>query len=214
MGNLAQRFPYYSSLLRLYPAPYQKQYGEQMLQTLADMLDDPAQHKAAVWLRAVLDLPFSLTKQNLMYAGDIMKHDTPNYVKWNSTIGAVLLLPFFAALAANGLNRVIYDRDLYHSWLWRTPVVFTWVLVLPVAAALITLISLLVYLYQRERSQHTGWIKGLLDFRHDWPLLLVAILAVSIVGMVRFHDSVHCLTGNPVRETTHFSRTWRCIQAG
>lgn len=214
MGSLEKRFPRYSKLLKLYPAPYQKEYGEQTLQTLADMLDDPHAGKAAVWTRTIVDLPLSLAKQNLIYAGGIMKNETPNYIKLNSVIGAALLLPFFAALIANGSDRLIFNQDLYHSWLWHTPVLFTWVLALPAAAALLTLISLVLYSRQHGRSQRTGWLKGLLDFRRNWPLLLVAIIALGIVGMVRFHDSVHCVAGNPAKEIGNWSRTWQCIQQG
>jgi hypothetical protein len=37
MGNLKKRFPLYSKVLRLYPYRYQKEYGEQILQTTADI---------------------------------------------------------------------------------------------------------------------------------------------------------------------------------
>src|SRR5579864_9154755 len=105
MAGLEERFPLYNWLLKLYPPAYQKQYHEQMLLTLADMLDDRDNNKFAVWLRTALDLPLSLVKQNLIYVGDIMAHDTQPYVKRNSLVGAFLIVPFFLFLIMNSLSR-------------------------------------------------------------------------------------------------------------
>lgn len=214
MNRLSKRFPIYSKLLRLYPAPYREVYGEQMLQTLADMLDDKSRKQSAVWLRAVVDFPFSMAKQQLLYSGGIMKNDMPRFVKWNAVVGGVLLLPFASAVVANGLNEAIYGHTLYQSWLWHMPVLAIWVLWLPLVAAGLALISLVIFLRQRSKVAHASWWKVLLDWRRNWPLLVVAVLGLGIMFLVLFHDSVHCVTGNPAREIQHWQQTWQCIQRG
>lgn len=209
MSELKTRFPRYSKLLKLYPASYRMQYSEQMLQTLADMLDDAqgTRQKVTVWTRTVLDLPVSLSKQQLIYAGEIMAHETPGYVKHNSMLGALLLVPFVLALLANGSDKVLHNNTLYHSWLWSLPVLTIWVLVLPSLAALLSLTTFTVWAKQRPNF----W-RSLIDFRHNWPMLLVGLAGLFIVAFVFGHDSVHCITGNPIREVHNPHQTWQCIQ--
>ena len=211
MGDLEQRFPFYDKLLRLYPKPYREQYGAQMLQTLADMLDAEPEHKTSIWFRAIVELPFSLTKQQLLYAGGIMTHQMPHYVKRNAVVSAALLVPFALALIANGLDTLLRNHTLYHSWLWQMPILTIWVLWLPILAALLALVSLLIFF--RERSQQERYsFKQLFDIHHTWPLLAPALAALFIIAMVFGHDSVHCVTGNPVHEIHNWHQTWQCIQ--
>jgi hypothetical protein len=63
--GLRQRFPRYSKLFRFYPEAYRKRYDEQMLQTLADMLDDREASTISTWARTAVDLPASIIKQQL-----------------------------------------------------------------------------------------------------------------------------------------------------
>src|SRR6185312_12625600 len=110
MGGLTKRFPIYSRFLKLYPLAHQKEYAEQMLQTLADMLDhaETRGERLTIWISATIDLSLSVTKQRLITAGSIMGHETPNYIKWNAIVGAALIVPFFAIIIANSLsNRVL-----------------------------------------------------------------------------------------------------------
>ncbi|MGH7239184.1 MAG: hypothetical protein ACREHG_03850, partial [Candidatus Saccharimonadales bacterium] len=144
MSNLNKRFPRYSQLLKLYPASYRKDYGEQMLQTLADMLDDSNSRKdrLSIWLRTSFDLPLSAARQQLILTGDVISHETPDYVKRNSLVGALLLVPFVLALTANALDKVFYNQTLYHSWLWRKPAASLWAIWLPRVATVGALVTL------------------------------------------------------------------------
>lgn len=212
MNNLQKRFPRYSWLLKLYPTGYRQAYGEQMLQTLADMLDDSERSHASVWAHLALDFPLSVVKQQLTFTGETMAHEMPDYVKRNALVSAVLLLPFLLALLANGFDKVINGRNLYHSWLWHMPVLSIWVLWLPLLAAVIAVTSLITLLLQRRAAEHNSWFKQLLAVRYTWPLLSVALVGIGIIGMVFFHDSVHCVTGNPIRELHNPHQTWQCIE--
>lgn len=212
MDQLKQRFPRYGKLLALYPPGYRKEYAAQQLQTLADMLDDPAHSPGTIWARTLLDLPFSIIKQQLAFAGGIMRTDMPLFVKRNALICVLLLLPFFTALIANGLDKLFNDHTLYSSWLWATPALAIWVLWLPLVAACLGLLSLGLLIAQRARTNHTSWWRQLWSFHTNWPLLAASLVSLGILGIALFHDSVHCVTGNPVREARNTSQTWHCIQ--
>ncbi|HEU4966283.1 MAG TPA: hypothetical protein VFT53_02265 [Candidatus Saccharimonadales bacterium] len=201
--QLKRRFPRYARWLRLYPGAYRNRYGEEMLQTLADMLDYSvsAAERRRVWIRTVLDLPLAAAQQQLITLGETMHQSA--LVKRSSIISGALLLPFFAALAANALDKTLRNQTLYHSSLWSMPWLALWVLYLPLMAGSVAVIGIIVALL-RNRSQDTLSIV-------TWPLVGIAIVALAIVGMVFFHDSVHCVTGNPVRELRNLHATLSCI---
>jgi hypothetical protein len=210
--NLDKRFPRYTRLLKLYPAAYRKQYGLQMQQTLADMLDDPDRAKVGVWARTIIDLPVSVAQQQCIYFGGIMTHEMPAYVKRNALVSGALLLPFTTIFIVNGVDKIINDHQLDGSWLWHMPILAIWMLWLPLAAAIIASVSLIVFLAQRSKAQRVSWFKVSFDVSYTWPLLAVSLVGLSIVAMVFDHDSVHCVTGNPAREARNLHQTWQCIQ--
>jgi hypothetical protein len=116
------------------------------------------------------------------------------------------------ALIANGADKVINNRTLYHSWLWQMPALAIWVLWLPFAAAVIALASLGVFLARQSRSDHTSWFKQLLNFPRNWPIVLIALAGLGILALVQLHDTTQCVAGNPVREAHHLHQTWQCVQ--
>ncbi|HSW79845.1 MAG TPA: hypothetical protein VLG47_03645 [Candidatus Saccharimonadales bacterium] len=214
MGNLNARFPRYSKFLRLYPKKYRDAYGSQMLQTLADMLDNSSSttERLQIWTRLAIDFPITVAGQNVHYLGGIMTHETPKYVWRNGLIGGAMLIPFFAALTANSIDELAFNHTLFNSWLWSMPILAIWVLWLPFAAALLCLTSLLTFISQQRKSKKLRSVKVLIDIRHNWPLVIVAIASSFILALIFFHDSVHCVTGNPIREIHNPSATWHCIQ--
>jgi hypothetical protein len=82
---------------------------------------------------------------------------------------------------------------------------------LPVVAALLMAMSLVVFVNQQAAREHTGRLPQLLNIRNSWPILGVGLVALGIVGLVFFHDSARCITGNPIRELHNPSQTWQCI---
>lgn len=214
MGSLVPRSRVYSTLLNLYPRAYRKRYGRDIVQTLEDMLDDAPSTgaKRALYLRACLEVPFAAARQHVIYTGETMTtNQTPSYIKGISLVGALLLLPFAGVLAANGLDKVLYNHTLLHSWLWATPWLAIWVLYLPLSALGLAATCFLIEsirTWQHERAFITT-LRGLL---HTWPILCVGIIAAFILSVVFFHDSVHCVTGNPLREIHNAHQTWACLQ--
>lgn len=185
-----------------------------MLQTLADMLDNAESNseKLHIWTRLILDYPVTVTAQNVHYLGGIMAHESPKYVWRNGLIGGAMLLPFFVAVTANSVAELVNHHTLYSSWLWSMPVLGIWIVWLPLAAAILCLTSLLAFMPHQMKAKHAGSLKALLDIRYNWPLTLVTIVSFFILGLAFFHDSVHCITGNPVREIHNPSATLHCIE--
>lgn len=198
---MPKRFTVYSSLLRLYPKPYRDKYCPQMIQTLEDMLDDPENSRLSVWAETMLDLPISLAKQNLIYAGGIMNNQTPNYVKRSSAVSAALIAPFFVLIIINSVSN--HALDFTNSWKSS----FVALLIgLPAIALIICAAAFIKWAGQ----QKSFW-KSLIDLRRNWLLLIPGGLALLIVLFVPFHDSAHCVSGNPVKELRNFHDTVRCI---
>lgn len=201
--SLRKRFPIYSQLLKLYPMSYRQKYSQQTLQTLADMLDDSENSKTVVWLTTVLDLPLSLTKQNLIYAGAIMKTETPYYVKRNAVLSATLLLPFFVIVA----SRTLQHNHLYSSFAWQSSLWIT-LLVMPIMAFLLSVYTFLKWSHGRKMPL---W-KSLQDIRRSWMMVGVGLLALAIAIFVPFHDVAHCVKYIKIGQDHFAQQTWHCIQ--
>ena len=207
--DVHKRFKTYRTLLHIYPDAYRKQYGEQMVQTLADMLDDAtsSSKRVSIWTRTLLDLPISAARQQITYTGAVMTAQTPKYVKNSGIAGAALLVPFFVLVIAHAL-----DSQMQNSVFWHFHVLFTFFVLLPAIAFLLATVALISWLVERRKAEKRSWFKELLDLRRNWFLLAVLILGLGIVSLVYGHDSVHCVTGNPVRELHNPHQTLTCIE--
>jgi hypothetical protein len=203
MDSLEQRFPLYNKLLNLYPGAYKKRYRQEMLQTLADMLDDHETSMAVVWARTILDLPLSAAKQQLIYTGTVMKNETPSYVKRNAAISILLLLPFFTIIFLNSLSLISTSGGFALQSLLYAALVF-----LPLYS--MTLCAATLGRWSRERK--VGYWKGFTDLRRSWLILGIGVLAFLIGIFVPFHDAPKCLNSNPIKEIRNLSETWHCIQ--
>ena len=210
--DLKRRFPRYSRLLRLYPLPYRQEYGPEILQTLADMLDgaESSSQRTAIWLRATIDLPLSATKQQLILVGGIMAHETPDYLKRSATIGAILVSPFLTFLFLDSIT----SHSLYGGFFWRPWVVATWIVFMPAAALLVTSAAFVRWSVERQRRGRVSFWRSLLDWRHNWPVVGIAALSLGIILLALFHDSVHCVVHNPIPEIRYWHTTWTCIRNG
>lgn len=209
---MASRFPRYHRWLCIYPAAYRRKYGAQMVQTLADMLDgaDSRRARIKIWLRVAADLPLSAAKAQIADTAGDMSSETPSFIKRTGLLIAALLLPFFAALAANGLSQTFEHHPLYHSWLWRMPVLDLWVMWLPGTALVLGLAACLIYTYTLRLRRSPARTP---DIKRAWPAVLPSLVALGILFVLFFHDSAHCWQ-NPVRDVAHFHQTWQCTKDG
>lgn len=202
--KLEQRFPNYKRLLHLYPRSYRKRYGGEMLQTLADMLDDTpmAAARRRILVCAGFEVVISAARQQTITLGETMRESS--FIKWSSIASAAMLVPFLTILTANALDALIRHQTLYDSRLWHMPLLAIWVLYLPLLAGTVALVSFIVALW-RTHTEHK-------DAFSVWPLAAICLVALSILGLVFLHDSVHCVTGNPIKEIRNAHATLRCIE--
>lgn len=178
MTDLHRRFPIYSRLLKLYPAPYRRRYDEQILQTLADMLDSTPSRSARrhVWLRTIRDLPSSLVAQQAHYANTVLVDETPGFVRKNSAASTWLFMPFLLIAITNDLE----SHRLYHSWFWRPEILFAWLRLFPLLGLLLAVITFCAWL----RVSKAPLRRSLKDVAHNWIMLLPMLIGVSIVFAV------------------------------
>jgi hypothetical protein len=209
MNSLKTRFPRYSTLLQLYPQHYRKQYADQMLQTLADMLDGAPTRtqKANIWLRIAFDFPISLSKQQLNYAGENMTQQTPQYVKRNAEIGAFLIAPFFVIIIANSLSNHLLGNTSSLRDILRFLIIG-----LPAIAFVLNAGTFMKWAAERRAKEKVSVLRSLFDFKRNWPMLLVAGVGLLIVAFIFGHDSVHCFTDSPSHALSHLQSTWHCTQ--
>jgi hypothetical protein len=90
----------YKHALVLYPKQYRAAYGEQMVQTLEDMLADMPSRKAktAFWLRTGFDLQRSLIEQNIRNIGETYMGTTNRLLACAAwiAVAAVAIVAFHA----------------------------------------------------------------------------------------------------------------------
>jgi hypothetical protein len=210
------KFSLYKHLLKLYPDSYRRQYGDQMSQTLTDMLGSAVDgtERRKIWAKAIAELPISITKAQLNYVGGIMQNETPHYVKQAGLAASLLVAPFFLALIANSVDNLLFGHNLYNSWVWNTPVLATWILLLPALALVLSGGSLLRLIVWDRQAGQASLAKRMFDTKHSWPVVLPLVVALGILCLLAFHDSAHCLVGNPVRELRNLHQTRQCITNG
>ena len=138
--------------------------------------------------------------------------ETPAYIKVNSMISGILLAPFFIALLANSIDKVVGHETLYGSWLWKSPTLAIWVLRLPELALILAFVTYIVYVVRGKGSSRSSWLKRAIDIRHSWPVLVPTVLAFGILFLLAFHDSAQCWGHSVGYTITHTSQVWRCTR--
>jgi len=181
-----QRFKVYAKLLYLYPSSYRKQYGQQLLQTIADMVDDApsTQERLTVWLRISLDLPVAVCKEHFQVIGDFMYARNKHQVNRNTIVsGALLLLPVILV----AINRMLMLSGPGRGMpTYSLIVVTTMFPVLAVGLSGFTLYTVL----RSDKKLRTN------NLRQSWPLGLVfaaslLLLTFIIQEQVRFYMLTH-----------------------
>jgi hypothetical protein len=73
MSKRHEPYRIYRAVLYLYPKSHREAYGEQMVQTLDDMLSDQRGKRArySVWLRIIFELPVNVIEENINSTGGI-----------------------------------------------------------------------------------------------------------------------------------------------
>lgn len=187
MSSLKHRFPAYSRMLRLYPRAYYRQYAVQMLQTLADILDDPDLDRATktkMHIGAWIDLGKSIPRQRLLAATRSAAHQPNNYLKNRSLASLLQIAPIAVTFGAQ-LVLGTYSSEGGSSnsfldlWFSRNGV-FVWLILLPLIATLNALYALAIWYAARQK-----WPKSKRPAGDRWGtrLSLAGLLLISLAGM-------------------------------
>ncbi|HET9721549.1 MAG TPA: hypothetical protein VFP32_00780 [Candidatus Saccharimonadales bacterium] len=132
-----------------------------------------------------------------------MKNQTPDYVKRNSIISGILIAPFFIFVIVNDLD----NHKLPSTPGWNV-LYLSMILGLPVAAMILSVVTWVKLAWSDKKR------RSFLNLRLSWPIITTTVLALIIVLFVPFHDSTHCVAGNPIKEARNFDQTWHCVWRG
>lgn len=115
-------YPAYRIMLHLYPKSYRQEYGEQMLQTLQDMLDETtgSLDRLAIWLRVIAETPLSVIKENISNIGEGSMNKLTKIPNRQLAIGvlsiAILFIGFMVGVGRNTIVSAVagalYDKSL------------------------------------------------------------------------------------------------------
>lgn len=178
----AKRFRIYAKLLLLYPPSFRQQYGEQLLQTLADMIDDvpSKKEKMAVWLRISWDLPVTICKEHFQLIGEFMDVNKEQNITRITIVSAVLLLLPFVAF---GINRtLLLSRS---DWAIASYYIVTVGTIFPCLATLFSALAVYTLL---QKSKNLVLKK--------WPLLVLFIMSLSVsillvLENIKYYNQLH-----------------------
>lgn len=163
----------YSLLLRLYPRSHRGKFGQQMLQTVEDMLDDAPStvEQLSVWARIIADLPLSVCKEHLESLGENMQTQSNNRIKFGTI--AALLAAVIGAGFPIGNKIIVAVGTAGSSFRFPTPLDG---FLLPTIALLIAGITLLAF-RTSSRPKHVS-------VRRMWLIAIVAAIALIDIAVL------------------------------
>src|SRR5579872_3592914 len=159
----------FAFFLFLYPDSYRKQYGNEMQLVFHEMYQEELNKNGNIrfsfWLSQVGDLTKSIIHEHIdeMQSKGMKKYlqHTLHSNAYN-IVSIIFLLPVILMTGIEIISRVTqgdlthYNRPVYnffsHTFLYRTPVLFTWVILFPALAAIISLIPLVKSLTKKKTS--------------------------------------------------------------
>jgi hypothetical protein len=196
----------YELLLLLYPEPYLKKFGREMLYTFQDMRDEEQSRHGMVgvafWSSILIDTLLSaLHEHREVIRKDGMKKYLYQTLKLNNynLVSLVLLLPYFVMMVIDLTGRVL-QGDLRHynpatyaalsqTPLYWYPILFTWVIIFPILAIIISLIPLAL-------NSGKVSVPGIAYLRQYTGSVILIMIAVLLLAMVKLHDFLPCLVHN------------------
>jgi hypothetical protein len=187
MSNLKKRFPFYSKLIRLYPATYRRQYGPQILQTFADMMDEPGLSRTArIKLRthAYTDITKSIVRQWHLKNNRNLLRNPRRYIVKRLIVIAVLITPLLASIVVSAVRpQYIAQPGIYSHIFDSSFGILLWLELLPLLATLVAIAILFSWvatrhermLQKQQKRRQTPWV--LLT-----TISLIALLGTLFVG--------------------------------
>jgi len=197
----ADRF--YEMLLLLYPEAYRNRFGAEMLCTFQDMrAEERTKHGNAgigFWSDILIDTLLSALREHgetLRKEG--MKKYLQQTLKLNNfnLVSLILLLPFLIMGCIDFAGRILqgdlgrYNPATYaalsNTPLYWYPILFTWVILFPILAVIISLIPLAI------NSKKSSW-HGI-DYLKQNPVNVIIItVGILLLAAVKLHDFLPCM---------------------
>jgi hypothetical protein len=195
----------FNFLLFFYPKQYRRKYGKEMRLLFQDMYQEEVTKKGSVsltfWFSQVGDITKSLIEQHIDI---IQKQGIKKYLqqtfhinKYN-VISGIFLLPVFFMTLVELISRIAqgdlthYNRPVYaffsHTFLYWTPILFTWVILFPLLAALISFIPLVKAISKKKVSVFS------IAFLHR-NIITIGILFIGFgfIALIKLHDFMPCM---------------------
>ncbi len=193
----------YKQLLLLYPKRYKDRFANEMLQVFNDLRSDELEEKGKIgvgfWTLQFADLTKSLLSENFdaMQKQGIKKYfHLTTYNIW----GIILLLPIFIMSVIDFSSRIAqgnlfhYNKTTYnflsHTFLYQTPVLFTWVILFPLAAVVLNVFPLIKTRSKRAHVLSFSFVKS------NLVTLIILCFGLGFIFMIRFHDFLPCVINN------------------
>jgi len=201
LEDKADRF--YELLLLLYPEAYRNRFGVEMLYTFQDMrAEEQTKHGNAgidFWSSILIDTVLSALHEH----GDILRkegmkkylHQTLKLNNYN-LISLILLLPFLLMGCIDFAGRIL-QGDLGHynpatyaalsqTPLYWYPILFTWVILFPILAVVISLVPLAI------NSKKSSW-SGITYLRQNPVSVVIITVGILLLAAVKLHDFLPCM---------------------
>lgn len=193
--SLSRHVVLYKTLLSFYPYQYRKRFGAEMLFVFEELYKEEIAKNGKTgprfWFSIIRDATQSIIVQHLdsMKKQGIRKYlqQTLHINKYN-LVGFILLLPILIVSAIDLISRIMqgnlfrYNRATYaflsHSFLYKFPVIFIWVVLFPVLAVAINIIPLIT----KRDKKHINILS-----------VVVLIAGLSFLAMIKLHDFAPCV---------------------
>lgn len=194
----------FNLFLLFYPEQYRKKYGHEMLLLFQDMYQEELTKKGDIsltfWFSQFVDITKSVIEQHIdMIQRQGMKKYLQQTLHVNSynIISVIFLLPVILMTCVEVISRITqgdlthYNRPVYaffsHTFLYWTPVLYTWVILFPLLAAVISFIPIVKSFLKRKT--------GLSSLKFILPNIIgiaISLFGLGFIALIRLHDFVPC----------------------
>jgi hypothetical protein len=190
----------YKKLLKLYPKQFREKFGNEILIVLNDLKRDEIREKGTVgigfWTLHIADLTKGIFLEHTYL---LQEYGIKKYFHLNgfNIMGIIFLIPIFLMLVADFSSRIIQGNLLHyngatynyfsHSFLYQRPVIYIWVIILPVLAIILNALSLIV-----KRGKHTRFLSTVF-IKNNFITILILLFGFGVIFMIKFHDFLPCV---------------------
>jgi|SRR5579884_3026131 len=184
----------YDTMLYVYPEKHLRRYGPLMHQNFRDLYreakaEDGYKGVLKLWILLVKDIFTSSLSEHMeeIERQGLKKHLQKDLHLNKATVVAGLLMVPFCLFVALGMTFSFFyapdNNPLYHSFLYKWPLLFTMIVACPALALLISLANIF---------SHQDNIFSLTFIRKNILTLAVLVAAMGALTLVFGHDMIPC----------------------